>query len=226
MSEYHFGFADIEHSKLNELIEMMNDYNILKYIIAREKVEGKKTHIETNGEHYHFVIYTDNKTFKNFKETLKNKYKLSGKNGKTGRYAGWIEPKKVKDEHKFMSYTVKDNNITWKGFEEDEIKILLDESYQKQDSLIEELMKKLQQNRPEVRKAPPTNYINKWQHEPHYQSKFDLTNLEVEILKFHMEKEKRICKSQVKNLALTYLQLYMVDRFQELDTIYHYTMNN
>jgi len=224
MAEYHFGFADIEHSKLNEIIEMMNDYNILKYIIAREKVEGKKTHIATNGEHYHFVIYTDMKTFKNFKETLKNKYKLSGKNGKTGRYAGWIEPKKVKDEHKFMSYTVKDNNVIWKGFEPEEIKQLLDESFQKTDTLIEELMKMLQTQRPELRTAPPTQYNNG--SGPQWNSKYDITGLEVAILKFHMDKNKRICKSQIKNLTLTYLQLYMTERYQILDTIYHYTMNN
>lgn len=225
MAEFHFGFADIEHSKHDELIEMMDDYKIDKYIIAKEKVEGKKTHVATNGQHYHFVIFTDIKTFKNFKETLKNKYNLSGKNGKTGRYAGWIETKKVKNEHKFMAYTVKDNNITWKGFEEDEIKILLDESFQKQDTLIDELMKMLKQHRPELRIQPEPQYLNKFS-APVYQSKFSITNLEVEILKFYMAKEKRICKSQIKNLALTYLQLHMVDRFQEMETIFHYTMNN
>jgi len=223
--EYHFGFADIEHNKINELIEMMSDYNIVKYIIAREKVEGKKTHIATNGEHYHFVIYTDLKTYKNFKETLKNKYNLSGKNGKTGRFAGWIEPKKVKSEHKFMSYTVKDNNITWKGFEPDEIKQLLDESFQKQDSLIDELMKMLQTQRPELRTQPEEKFNNSHQ-VPIWNNKYDITNLEVAILKFHMDKNKRICKSQIKNLTLTYLQLYMIERYQILDTIYHYTMNN
>lgn len=223
--EYHFGFADIEHNKIDELIEMMQDYNIDKYIIAREKVEGKKTHVATNGEHYHFVIFTDLKTFKNFKETLKNKYNLSGKNGKTGRYAGWIETKKVKSEHKFMSYTVKDNNIIWKGFKDDEIKNLLDESFQKQDSIIDELMKQLKEQRPELRKAPPPIF-NNMPMGAVYSSKYDITELELAILKFHMDKEKRVCKSQIKNLALTYLQLYMIDRYQAMDTIYHYTMNN
>ena len=218
--DYHFGFADINHKFKEDLIEMMTEYGIEKYIIALEKVEGKKTHIATQGEHIHFVIYTDPKIFKRFKETLKNKYLLSGKNGKTGRYAGWIETKKVKDEHKFMSYSVKDNNITWKGFTDDEIKNLKDESYQKTDTLIDDLMKRLLQYRPELRKTPEhiLNNINI--------GKFDLVLLEVEILKFHMEKEKRICKSQIKNLALTYLQLYMVDRFDHLDTIYHYIMNH
>ena len=222
--DYHFGFADINHKFKDDLILMMTEYGILKYIIALEKVEGKKTHIATQGEHIHFVIYADPKIFKRFKETLKNKYLLSGKNGKTGRYAGWINKDKVKDEHKFMSYTVKDNNIVWKGFTEDEIKQLLEDSYQKGDTLIDELMKLLKEKRVEVRltPAPQYNHFN----QPVYQNKYDLTNLEVEILKFHMSKDKRICKSQIKNLCLTYLQLHMVDRFDAVDTIYHYTMNN
>jgi len=223
--DYHFGFADIEHKFKDNLIEMCDEYGILKYIIALEKVEGKKTHVETKGEHVHFVIYTDPKIFKRFKETLKNKYLLSGKNGKTGRYAGWINKEKVKDEHKFMSYTVKDNNIVWKGFAEDEIQKLKDDSFQKQDTLIDELMKWLKDNRPELRKTPEVQYLNCHQ-TPQFQSKYDIGMIEVEILKFHMKKEKRICKSQLKNLTLTYLQLHWVERFNEVATIYLYMMNN
>jgi len=223
--EYHFGFADINHIHKQNLVEMMTEYGIEKYIIALEKVDGKKTHIETQGEHMHFVIYTDPKIFKRFKETLKNKYLLSGKNGKTKRYAGWINKDKVKDEHKFMSYTMKDGNVVWKGFTEDEIKQLKEDSFQKKDTLVDELIKHLKEYRPELRKEQEGTYLNKYQ-EPVYQNKYDLQKVEIEILKFHMEKEKRICKSQIKNLTLTYLQLHMEDRFNAVDTIYHYCMNN
>jgi len=223
--EYFFGFADINHKFKLDLVEMMMEYGIEKYIIALEKVDGKKTHIATQGEHIHFVLYTDLKNFKRFKETLKNKYELSGKNGKTGRYAGWICKDKVKDEHKFMSYTMKDGNVLWKGFEEDEIKKLKDDSYQKNDTLIDELMKWLKEFRPELRKEPAGTYLNHFQ-QPVYQSKYDLQKVEIEVLKFYMKKEKKICKSQIKNLTLTYLQLHMEDRFDAVDTIYHYCMNN
>ena len=226
VTDYHFGFADIHHKFKDDLILMMEEYEIKKYIIALEKVEGKKTHIATQGEHVHFVINTDPKIFKRFKETLKNKYLLSGKNGKTGRYAGWINKEKVKDEHKFMSYTCKDGNVVWKGFTEDEIKKLKDDSYQKNDTLVDELMKWLTEHRVELRKTQDTGtYLNKHM-EPIYQGKYDVQKIEIEILKFHMNKEKRICKSQIKNLTLTYLQLHMVDRYEAVDTIYHYCMNN
>jgi len=225
IGEYHFGFADINHKCKQVLVDMMTEYGIEKYIIALEKVEGKKTHIATQGEHIHFVVNCDDKTFKRFKDTLKNKYELSGKNGKTGRYMGWINKDKVKNEHKFMAYTCKDNNLVWKGFTEDEIKELLKDSFQKTDTIVDELMNWLKQYRPELRKEQPATYLNKWK-EPVYQNKLDIQKLEVEILKFHMNKEKRICKSQVKNLALTYLQIHMENRMEELDSIYHYMMNN
>jgi len=61
--EYQFGFADINHKFKPDLVEMMTEYGIEKYIIALEKVDGKKTHIETQGEHIHFVIYTFLKIF-------------------------------------------------------------------------------------------------------------------------------------------------------------------
>ena len=87
-------------------------------------------------------------------------------------------------------------------------------------------MKWLKENRVELRKTQDTGmYLNKHL-QPVYQDKYDVQKIEIEILKFHMNKEKRICKSQIKNLTLTYLQLYMEDRFEALDTIFHYCMNN
>lgn len=109
-----------------------------------------------------------------------------------------------------MAYSVKDDNVRWKGFSDDEIKNLLDESFQKQDTLIDELIKKIQMYRPEIRVGT--------------MKEIDMTALELFIIKFHMEHEKRICRSQVKNLCLMYLQLHMKDRYEHMDVIYHYTM--
>lgn len=100
----------------------------------------------------------------------------------------------------------------------------MDDSFQKTDTIVEELMKHLLANRFELRKGPPLQYTNHM-NVPVYQSKFDIQALEIEIMKFHMIKEKRICKSQVKNLTLTYLQLHMIDRLNEIETIYFYMVN-
>lgn len=216
--ENRFGFADIEHKHIDELLNMMEHYKIEKYIIALETVSNG-THKETNGEHIHFVINTNKRVFNSFKETLKNTYKLSGKNGKTGRYTGWINSGKVKDEDKFISYTVKDKNVKWKGYKSDEIQKALDKSFQKKETMIDELMKYLAQYKCEESK---TRYDQR-----DTGDKYDTLNLQMEIIKFHMDRKVRICKSQVKNLALTYLQLHFVDRFTKegLDLIYMFTLN-
>lgn len=208
MSQYEFGFADIEHDKIEDVIAMIEKYKIEKYIVALEKVNNG-SHKETNGQHMHFVLQVEQKQFKNFRETLKNTYQLTGKNGKTGRYSGWV--RKPKDIDKFISYSVKDKNIRTKGFTDGELKEYLDKSYQKKESDLEQLMNYLVQRRPEIRD------IN---------NPLDTTMIEVEILKHYMNLGKRVCKSQIKNLTLTYLQLYMPNRYENLDLVYHYTMNH
>ena len=207
MAEYRFGFADIEHSKLDEIVVMMGTYKIEKYIIALEKVTGS-THEATNGEHMHFVLYVEPKQFKNFLETLKNRYNLSGKNGKTGCYCGFV--KKVKDANRLMAYTVKDQNIVWCGFKDDEIQRLVDESFPKEQSLYDQLMKHLVDNQYET--LTSDKYI-----EP--------LKVELEILRYYMNKGEKICKSKLKNYTLSYLQLYAPCRFQFIDQIHFYTRN-
>lgn len=205
--EFKFGFADIEHEKLPEILEMMQTYKISKYIIARETIKGK-THVATNGEHMHFVLHVEPKVFKNWLETLKNRYNLTGKNGNTGRYCGFV--KNVKDSDKLMAYTCKDENLSWSGFEDDEIKNFIEKSYKKKQSTFDKLMEHLVQQRVEF--IPTEQHI-------------DITKIEVEILRYHMELEERICKSKLKNYTLAYMQLYMKDRFKYIEQIYYYTIH-
>lgn len=208
MSEYEFGFAAIEHEKIDDVLAMLEKYKINKYIVALEKVSNG-SHVATNGEHLHFVIQVEPKQFKNFRETFKNTYQLTGKNGKTGRYGGWV--KKPRDPERFIAYSVKDKNIRSKGFEEGELKKYMEASFQKKESDLDLLMDYLVKRRVEN-----VNIGNP----------LDTTMIEVAILKYYMDLGKRICKSQIKNLTLTYLQLYMPNRYDNLDLIYHYTMNH
>jgi len=214
-----FGFAAIEHKHIEDLVTMMTEYEIEKYIMALEKVSNG-THKETKGEHIHFVLFVNLKVFNTFKETLKKKYNLSGKNGTTGRYAGWMNINKVRDSDKFIAYTVKDNNLKWKGFEPDEIKKALTASHKKKETIQEELIAHLLVQKSE---------LNKERYEKGNSGcNYDLENLEREIMAFHMNKKVKIGKSQVKNLALTYLQLHMETRFTKegMDRIYNYMMHN
>lgn len=208
MSEYEFGFAAIEHEKIDDVLAMLEKYKINKYIVALEKVNNG-SHAATNGEHLHFVLQVEPKQFKNFRETFKNTYQLTGKNGKTGRYGGWV--KKPRDPERFIAYSVKDKNIRSKGFQEGELKKYLEASFTKKETDTDILMNYLVKRRIEN-----VNIGNP----------LDTTMIEVEILKYYMDLGKRICKSQIKNLTLTYLQLYMPNRYEHLDLIYHYTMNH
>lgn len=208
MSEYEFGFAAIEHEKIDDVLAMLEKYKINKYIVALEKVSNG-SHATTNGEHLHFVLQVEPKQFKNFRETLKNTYQLTGKNGKTGRYCGWV--KKPRDPERFIAYSVKDKNIRSKGFEEGELKKYFEASFTKKETDIDILMDQLVKKRVEN--------IN-------IDHQCDTTRIEVYILSYHMDLGKRICKSQIKNLTLTYLQLYMPNRNDYKDLIYHYTMNH
>lgn len=207
--EYKFGFADIEHAKIDEVIAMLDEYKIEKYIVAMETVTSD-SHVATNGEHMHFVLHVEPKVFKNWYYTLKNRYNLAGKNGKTGRYIGFLCSKKVKDPERLMAYTTKDNSLIWKGFHEDEIKQLFEQSFQKDETVFQAVMKHLLANRFE--------YIDG--HD------IDVTRIEVEILRYHMQLGVKLCKSKLKNYALAYMQLHMDNRYDYLDHIYHYTMNH
>lgn len=205
--EYKFGYAAIEHSKVGEIREMFEEYNITKYILSMEVC--KRAHQSTNGEHMHFVLHIDPKTFKNWYTTLKNRYNLGGKNSKkTDRYTGFLETSKVKDPEKLKAYTLKDGNYLSYGFEEDEIKALYEKSYEKSTTDFDKLMEYLQQQKVEKR----------------LDRTIDITRVEVAILEWYMDKGERVCKSKIKTWTLSYLQLYMEDRKKYIEEIYYYTM--
>lgn len=205
--EYKFGYADIEHEKIDEVIAMLAEYKIDKYIVGLEQVDNG-THVATNGQHMHFVLHVEPKIYKNWYYTLKNRYNLSGKNGKTGRYIGFMNNKKVRDQERLMAYSCKDDNVRWKGFEDDEIKKLFEQSFQKEETVFQALMKHLETQRYE--------YIDG--------HAIDITKIELEILTYHMESGIKICKSKLRNYALSYMQLYMPDRFKHRDQILYYML--
>ena len=109
-----------------------------------------------------------------------------------------------------MAHSCKDDNVRWKGFEDDEIKKLFEQSFQKEETVFQALMKHLVTQRYE--------FIDS--------HTLDLTKIELEVLRYHMDLGIKICKSKLKNYVLSYMQLYMPDRYKFIDYIYHYTMNN
>ena len=180
-----------------------------KYLLSMEVC--KQSHASTNGEHMHFVLHIEPKPFLAWYATLKNRYNLAGKNSKkTTRYIGFLNLDKVKDPTQLLKYTLKDGNFINKGFDEEEIQALYEQSYQKASSIIEELMEHLDTCSFKIG-------VNE----------LDITMIEIEVLKFHMKKNIKCCKSKIRAYTTEYLQVYYKDRFNNevFRQIYFYTMN-
>lgn len=206
---YHFLYAAIPHDVSGQLIEYLEEYITegSSYIVALEKCQ---THKQTNGEHYHFALEIEEKKLQAFiKKVIKGIYKCTGKNGK-GPFYGVQDIKKIRDTTKFLAYTCKDQNLIYKNIKPETIADYISQSFKKKEDIIEELMTYLSSQKVE--------YVGT-------KDQITISNIELEVLKFHMLKGKRICKSQIKNLVLTYLQLNMEDRWKHLETIYFYTIN-
>lgn len=215
--ESHYGFCGILHSKIDLVEKKLEQYNVTKYLLGMETCSDSHEH--SNGEHIHFLMYIDPSftNMKNFKEHLRDSFNLGSKNNKKGKpYYGW--PKKdIKDLAKLSSYTVKDKNIRSKGFTQEELDEYIKNSFPKSEerNLYKECIQAIERDKPHIscNKNPDSLTI-------------DYVTLEIYILKFHMENDSKICKSKMKNIAMSYLQLHYTDRFKHLEEIYYYIRNN
>lgn len=212
VSNVEFGYCDIYHNQIDAVLKMLEEHNAVKYLIGLEVCD---THERTNGEHMHFILHIDPKDYKNLKEKMRRTFNLAGKNNKQNKpYYGWMK-KDIKDIEKLKSYTLKDKNIRFKGYTQEEIDKIIELSFEKTNeiNIYKECIKSINQQRPFIsnRKDESSLYL-------------DTTALEVFILKFHMERGVKVCKSKIKNISLSYLQLEYEDRYKHLEEIYYYTM--
>ena len=53
--EWHAFFAAIKHEHSEEVLDVLQKYDIGRYIVSREKSEG--SHVDTDGEHFHFMVH-------------------------------------------------------------------------------------------------------------------------------------------------------------------------
>lgn len=108
---YIFFYAQLLHSEAQTIEEIIKRYLYegSNYIIGLEI--SPSSHHETQGEHMHFAVQMDAKQYHAFSTfAFTRKYKLRGRAIKgLPRQFGKI--KQVRDETKFLAYTVKDKNI-------------------------------------------------------------------------------------------------------------------
>lgn len=209
-------FVALEHCLKGQLQNDVESYMDPSgcYILAMETAKDK--HVETKGEHFHYVGDMSLKQYDSFRKTiLVAKYKRQGvaRNG-IGRQYGRIG--KIRDETKLMTYTVKDENIIFKNIDLKTIKEYIRESYKKEDRQmpIEQLMLSLQN--------ASSTFTSLTGNEYHY----EFYKIELAIIQFYMlnsNHKKVLSKAQVRNLTTRYLMYYT--NSPNIQLIHQYIMN-
>lgn len=219
-------FVALEHSNKDDFVKDVESYldDDARYIIAMETAKDK--HIETKGEHFHFVGDMTDKQYDTFRKTiLVKKYERQGvaRNG-VGRQYGKIG--KIRDETKLMQYTCKEakykDNLIFKKIDLKTIQDLIQKSYQKEDRQfpLKELMEHLKAN---------SMYF--------YDSVYDecdrlesvcsvrYDKIEFAIIQFYLDNstcEKTLTKSQIKSITTKFLMYYT--HLPNIKDMYNYIM--
>lgn len=213
-------FVALDHFNKDEFVKDIESYldDEAKYIIAMEIAKDK--HVETKGEHFHFVGDMTEKQYDSFRKTvLVKKYQRQGvaRNG-VGRQYGKIG--KIRDETKLMQYTCKDNNIIYRKIDLKTIQELIVSSYKKEDRQFpfKELLEHLKANNASYYEALG------WSHQlDDHSVQYD--KIEFDIIQFYLDNstcEKILTKSQIKSITTKYLMYYTP--FVNKNDIYNYIM--
>lgn len=123
-------FAHIPHCHIDEIInKLIADDYVDRYLIGLEVADSV-------GQHMHFVIkylYESDrdKWYHAFSKWFKGRYNLSGRayKNKAKQYG---KVKDIRDLEKMETYTVKDKNVR-SNYSDEEIKLLISKSYEKED---------------------------------------------------------------------------------------------
>lgn len=208
--DFKFFMCAIPHSQLETLEKMLTKYIDVSasYIIAMET--AKDSHSETQGEHFHFAVQMDDKQYERFRHTVfTNHYKLRGRatDGKPRQYG---KVKEVRDQTKFLAYTVKDQNIVYRNIDLEAIQAYIEASYPRRDvyNFQHNLMK----------------YLMNMSFEPlaGLSEHLAIDKIEIEILKYCMDNDKLVSRSFLKQMTSSYLQLHMKNRYKYVQEIYFY----
>ena len=105
--EYLAFFFAIKHEHYPYIRNTIDKYEIGKFLIAMET--DTKVHLETEGQHFHFLVQMTRDNYAKFSKVLRDKFKLRGrsKDGKPRQY-GIL--KEIKDLDRIAAYTIKDGN--------------------------------------------------------------------------------------------------------------------
>lgn len=150
---YKFFYACIKHERKDEVIKSLDKYinDDTRYLISMEIANG--THLDTNGEHFHFAISDFEDKYDSYRKTvLVKQFDLRGqaRGGKSKQY-GTIKPNDVRSETKFLAYMCKDydissnQNIIHKNIDKENLLKYIDLGYPK-ESLDDKIMRYIDDN--------------------------------------------------------------------------------
>lgn len=132
---YKAFMAVIEHKYATEVGDILFQYDIGKYIIAKEK--SNTSHQETNGEHLHFMVEMTDKDYHKFsKRVFIDRFKLRGRASK-GKPRQYGKVKHIENVEKMKQYTLKEADYV-SNLSDEELKMLFEKSYKKAEEIDEQ----------------------------------------------------------------------------------------
>jgi hypothetical protein len=186
-----FWFVALEHDKVSEYIRHLEKYIDPSgaFIIAKETAKG--VHHETKGQHIHIACELDVATYNKFHknihvEQLKLRRKACPTKG--GKQVGRVH--NVRDEMKMLSYTCKNENITYKNIDLKTIQLYIENSYPKKEDWDNDII----------------DYVIL-----HTVNPRNLEEIEDHIIDFYIKNSKKkatLTRAKVKQIALRYLMYH------------------
>ena len=203
--EFLFWFVAITHDKVDSYIECLEKYlePSAAYVVSKETAKG--VHKETNGQHIHIAAELDVKTYNLFHDNIhkkKLKLLLKAKDG-IGKQVG--RTKEVRDQTKFLQYTVKDKNIIYRNIDLKTIQEWIERSYPKTESWEEQIIHYFK-----IQYVEPPDWSIVIQG-------YQITQLEDLVIQFYIENSKTKAvptRNYIKRLILRYL-MYEQTQFHE-----------
>jgi len=186
-----FFMAAIKHEEKDNIIKYLEEYidEDASYLVSMETADD--SHIETEGQHFHFAVCMSEKTYDKFRKTiLVNRYKLRGqaKKGLPRQY-GCI--RNVRDETKFLTYMTKEKNenLIFRNIDLDQIQQYIEDSYKKEKKTdyVDTLMEHLEMCKHLFHNDPDQKYLGGTQI-----PEIDTLKLEELVLKLYMDNHDKV----------------------------------
>lgn len=200
---YIFFMAVLPHSEIHRFRDFLVSYLVedSEYIISMET--SPSSHAETAGQHFHVAVEMEDKSYDCFRKTiLVNHYGLRGRASK-GKPRQYGKVREIRDFNKFMSYTVKDQNLIHNMKDLKKLQRYIDQSFKREDkaTFIEGCLEHI------ASRAPPVlHYDSNYTSLGIHTTGANLEAIEKLVLEFYIKQGKKVpVYATLKHITLRYL---------------------